>query len=85
MLSPGYDKMRKLMRDAGLLPPLFESGYFFTATFRRPGNKKAVRKKPRIEGVNGGVNEGVNGGVNLLHAFICDHPGKRTSEISKKF
>jgi len=23
------------------------------------------------------------GGVNLLHAFICDHPGKRTSEISK--
>ena len=82
-MGTGVTKMRKLMRGAGLLPPLFESGYFFTVTFRKRGNKKTVREKPQIEVVNEGVNGGVTEGVNFLHAFICDHPGKRTSEISK--
>jgi len=82
-MGTGVTKMRKLMRDAGLLPPLFESGYFFTATFRRPGTKGSGRKQPPAKERNEGVNGGVNEGVNLLHAFICDHPGKRTSEISK--
>ena len=82
-MGTGVTKMRKLMREAGLLPPLFESGYFFTVTFRRPGKKKAVREKPRIVGQTEGVNEGVNKGVNRLYEFICDHPGKRTSEITK--
>ena len=82
-MGTGVTKMRKLMRDAGLLPPLFESGYFFTATFRRSGTKGSGRKQPPAKERNEGVNGGVNEGVNLLHAFICDHPGKRTSEISK--
>lgn len=74
-MGTGVTKMRKLIREAGLLPPLFESGYFFTATFRRPGTKGSGRKQPPAKGRN----EGVNGGVNRLYSFICDHPRKRTS------
>ena len=68
-----------LRREAGLVPPLFESGYFFTATFRRHKKKKrglvstadpidrAIR-----ETIGETINETVNETVKKHLALILD-------------
>lgn len=78
-MGTGVTKMRKLVREADLLPPLFESGYFFTATFRRRKREKrgivsttdpmdrAIR-----ETIDETVNETVNETVKKHLALILD-------------
>jgi predicted HTH transcriptional regulator len=55
-------KMRKLMREAGLKPPLFESGYFFTVTFKRPTRPKSM-VVPVIDPIEPAIRETVNEAV----------------------
>jgi len=78
-MGTGVTKMRKLMREAGLLPPLFESGYFFTATFRRHKREKRglvsttdpVDRAIR-ETIDETINETVNETVRKHLALILD-------------
>jgi ATP-dependent DNA helicase RecG len=65
-MGTGINKMKKIVKDAGLPPIQFEFTTFFTAVFKRAlANKKEIKwTADRIRsGVNGGAYGGVNGGV----------------------
>jgi ATP-dependent DNA helicase RecG len=58
-MGTGISKIRRIIKAAGLPPPKFEFGTFFTATFPRPKPRKTAEKKgeAKREGVNEGLNE----------------------------